>query len=59
MQRISDFVKGNGNQITVGQYEIRELSDGSFWIEHDSGEGTQVSEDTMEAMITQFYADVF
>lgn len=59
MQRISDFVKGNGNKITVGQYEIRELSDGSFYIEHESGEGTQVNRDSLEALITQFYADYF
>ena len=52
-------MKGNGNLITVGQYEIRELSDGSYWIEHESGEGTQVARDAFEALITQFYADVF
>jgi hypothetical protein len=59
MQRISDFVKGTGREITIGQYTIRELADGSFFIEHDSGEGTQVSKDSLEANITQFYADYF
>lgn len=59
MQRISDFVKGNGNKVTIGQYEIRELDDGSYWIEHESGEGTQVSKDKFESLITQFYADLF
>lgn len=59
MQRLSDFVKGNGNKIIVGEYEIRELSDGSFFIEHETGEGAQVAKDALEALITQFYADYF
>lgn len=58
-QRVSEFVKGNGNKLTIGQYEISELEDGSFYIEHESGEGTQVSKDDLEACITQFYADYF
>ena len=59
MQKISEFIKGNGNSITIGQYEIRELDDGSIFIEHSSGEGMQVKRDSFEAMITQFYADYF
>lgn len=47
MERVSDFVKGTGEKIRVGQYEIRKLSDGTFFIEHESGDGTQ------------FYAEVF
>jgi len=58
-QRVSEFVKGNGNKITVGQYEIRELSDGTYWLQHESGEGTQVSRDALEAWLTQLYSEVF
>lgn len=59
MERIGDFIQGTGEKITIGQYEIRKLSDGSYWIEHESGEGMQVKADSLEACITQFYADYF
>lgn len=59
LKSIHEVIKGNGNKITVGQYEIRELEDGDFFIEHESGEGTGVKKDSFEALITQFYADVF
>lgn len=58
-ETINDFIKGNGFSIRVGQYEIRELNDGSFWIEHNSGEGMQIKKDTLEALITQWYTDNF
>lgn len=57
--RVADFIKGIGENIQIGHYEIRKLSDGSFFIEHDSGEGGQFSADSLEAAITQFYADNF
>jgi hypothetical protein len=34
-------------------------TDGTFYIEHESGEGMQVGRDKLEALITQFYADNF
>lgn len=58
-QSIVDFVKGNGNKITVGKFEIRELGDGSFFFEHETGEGTQVQRVEFEALITKFYRDMF
>lgn len=58
-ETIEDFVSGTGFSIRVGQYEIRELRDGTFYIEHSSGEGMQVRQDKLEALITQFYADNF
>lgn len=47
-------MRGNGQKINVGQYKIRELSDGSFYIERDNGKGTQVSHASFEALIMHF-----
>lgn len=50
-------------RLEVGQYTIRPMTsyDGkpAFWIEHESGEGMQCSYDSLEACITQFYAENF
>lgn len=59
MQKISDFVNGNGRSITVGEFEVRELADGSYFIEHESGEGTQVSKEIFEGFIKELYNEVF
>lgn len=59
MKRISDFVNGSGVKITIGEFELRELSDGSFFIEHESGEGTQVPKEIMESFIKELYDEVF
>lgn len=59
MMKVSDFVADSIQKIEVGQYEIRKLRDGSFWIEHETGEGMQVKADSLEALITQYYADNF
>ena len=59
MKSIHEHVKGNGNKIVVGEYEIRELEDGDFWIEHESGEGTQVRVEDMHEAINDLYNKVF
>lgn len=59
MERITDFLAGTGEHITVGHYEIRKLRDGSFWFEHESGEGTQISRSSFERLIEDFYDECF
>lgn len=45
--------------IEIGTYEISKRSDGTFWIEHESGEGMQVSERALFELIHQFYKKNF
>jgi len=45
--------------IHIGEYEIRTRTDGSFWIEHDSGEGMQVTEDSLHQAISDYYRKTF
>lgn len=59
MESVSEFIKGTGEKITVGPYEIRTLKDGSFWIEHESGEGMQMSAEHLEKFFDIFYKEMF
>ena len=60
MEKISDFVQDAIQRIEIGNYEIRKLKDGTYWIEHSSGEGMQLYQpDKLELLIEQFYADNF
>lgn len=45
--------------IRVGEYTIGPRSDGSFWIEHDSGEGMQASKSGAEKLVGDFYKENF
>lgn len=45
--------------ITVGPFEISEQDDGSFWINKEGGEGMQVKQDSMLALIEQFWIDYY
>ncbi len=58
MERIHQFLE-NGDSIEVGDFTLRELKDGSFFIEHESGEGMQVSADVFEELISDFYKEHF
>ena len=49
--------------VPVVEYQIGEFYIGrfgkDFWIEHESGEGMQVSKDRMEKLIADFYKENF
>lgn len=48
-------------QITIGEFTIKpfHVNDGTFWIEHSSGEGMQVSGESLIKLINQFYTENF
>ena len=58
MKLLSQFLE-NGESIEVGEYTIRELSDGSIWIKREDGEGMQVSLEIFEELIADFYKENF
>lgn len=43
----------------IGKYTISQMSDESYWIEHESGEGMQVKAVVMEKLIDDFYKEAF
>ena len=49
----------NERQIEVGEFIIVEMDNGAFWIGHSSGEGTQVSAEKFEKLISDFYNKEF
>jgi hypothetical protein len=56
-ERIAELEREQG-KLVVGQYTIRP-SKGGFYIEQEGGEGMECKADSLEAMITQFYAENF
>lgn len=59
LQSISAFINKSIGNIEVGPYEIRQLQDGSYWIEHESGEGMQTAANGLIELIDKFYKDNF
>jgi hypothetical protein len=50
----------NVNAIKIGEYMIYRTEIGTIWIEHESGEGVEVSEKAFSEVIkTFFYNEVF
>lgn len=47
------------DRITIGPYTITPYHHGGFWIEHESGEGMQVSTFAMIELISRFYSSNF
>lgn len=45
--------------IVIGPYKISNFPSGSFWIEHESGEGMEVSSISLIALIDTFYKENF
>jgi len=46
--------------IQIGDYTLSYYHDGNdYWLEHNSGEGTQVHQKDMETLINAFYKKVF
>ncbi len=45
--------------VQIGDYAIGQVSDGGFWIEHESGEGMHVAKTRMEKLIRDFYKENF
>jgi hypothetical protein len=58
MKPLHKFLE-NGASIEIGEFTIRELKDGSFFIERESGEGIEVAEDELEDLIFDFYKESF
>jgi G:T-mismatch repair DNA endonuclease (very short patch repair protein) len=48
-----------GEGMTIGDYEIRNFIDGTFWIEFPSGEGMQISKERLEYWLEQIYKKDF
>ena len=47
------------NRLIVGEYSITHLSDGNYSIEHNSGEGMQITPEKLGKLIHDFYCDEF
>lgn len=46
--------------IVIGRYTIkRGVEPGKVWIEHESGEGGDFPEESLEALLHEFYCDNF
>lgn len=58
MKRLHQYLN-EGPEIEVGEFIIRQLRDGHFWIERKDGEGTQVSLEDLEEAIAEVYREVF
>lgn len=46
-------------RLDIGNYLITKLPDGSYWIEHRSGEGMQTSAAKLNDLIDRFYNQNF
>jgi len=46
---------GETPRVTIGEYSICRQDDTSVWIEHESGEGAQFSDESFEECIKDFY----
>lgn len=55
MKRITDEINTYVHMMSVGKYEIRLLSNGKFWIEHESGEGFMISEKELAKEIEEMF----
>ena len=51
--------KAGDPYMDIGVYSLIELRDGSYWIEHESGEGMHVRKEVMEKLISDFYREHF
>jgi hypothetical protein len=58
-ETLSEFLRGTGRELDLGEFVLRELKDGTYWIEHSSGEGTQVAKETLIDVIRQLFHEVF
>ena len=45
--------------IQIGTFYLARRNDGTYWIEHESGEGMRVSRAAMEKLIADFYKENF
>lgn len=48
-----------GPKIQIGEFTVRQLGDGSIWIENESGEGMQAQVCDMEPLIKEFFRENF
>lgn len=46
-------------RLTVGEYTITHIVDGSYWISRDGGEGMQTTDEKFEKLIDEFYVREF
>lgn len=58
LYNIVTFVS-TGPTIRVGDFLLRELADGSLWIENEIGEGMQVEPARLELFLRKFMRDNF
>jgi len=57
-QSIVEFTS-NGPTIKVGSMTIRELADGSIWLENKIGEGMQVASENLESILIWYHHNHF
>lgn len=57
--QFSTVLNQPNHRITVGEYTIMPFHGDSFFIEHESGEGMQVSLSALEKLVDDFYKENF
>ena len=45
--------------LTIGEFKITKRTDGSFWIESESGEVIQVDAEDLERAVEEFFRENF
>jgi hypothetical protein len=50
---------GDNPKVTIGKFTITRQAEKRIWIEIDSGEGSEFSEDKLAAHIEKYYNDNF
>lgn len=58
MKTISEFTR-SGPEIKIGEFTLRQLEDGTIWIEKADGEGMQTSQTSHELCLISFYEENF
>lgn len=58
MENVFEFVS-KGRDLRIGKFIVRNLSDGSTWIENEIGEGAQLKTELVEAAIKKLFDDNF
>lgn len=56
MERKHQFLE-NGASIEIGEFTIRELKDGDFYIERSEGDGIDVPADDLEDLIFDYFRE--
>lgn len=59
MKKLTEFLRGEGHELVVGDYTIFQTEDGDYFIQKDDGDGTSVEADALEEKIAELYRESY